>query len=86
MKPATGSIPTRQGLPQWKCSSAITVMVWGFICLGQGRLFLVAEGNEVRLEVSRQGMQGATRGSDETVELARCRNSPTGRMPQAPRC
>src|SRR5262249_36543920 len=120
-KPAIGSSPTRQGLPLWKCSSAINVMVLGFICLlhfarfphpsgcetsgksktqgdnglfraadewsgnqnhadfpwktanpglrksrnvqlpSQGGLFLVAEGNEVRLQVSSQGLQGAAR-------------------------
>src|SRR5262249_37811775 len=35
----------------------------------QGGLFLVAEGNEVRLQVSSQGLQGAARAGDETVEL-----------------
>ena len=32
-------------------------------------MFRIAEGSEVGLEVSRERMQGTTRGSDETVEL-----------------
>jgi hypothetical protein len=35
---------------------------------GQGGLFLVAEGHQVRLEVNDEGMQGTTRGADEAVE------------------
>jgi hypothetical protein len=32
-------------------------------------LFLIAEGDEIRLELSRQRMQSTPRGGDETVEL-----------------
>jgi hypothetical protein len=37
--------------------------------LGQGGLLAVAEGNEVRLDSSREWMQGTTGGSNEGIEL-----------------